>query len=213
MRDALHEHHADTLHHINLSDEDWNNIIDIAGWHRGPRRRGPQDRLRIGRHSRDHEHKWPDTREDVLAAYPAADDVEVHVLGGASAPAALIGAVPGNWVVHEFGSRHPRDFLADIDVFVYFAHPDWVESFGRTIIEAMAVGVPVILPEIYRPLFGDAALYATTQTAVDMARKLHADSAAYDAQVARALESVRSRFSYETHLNRLAQSGIHHGNP
>nr|MBP6735913.1 glycosyltransferase [Paracoccaceae bacterium] len=213
VRDALHEHHADTLHHINLSDEDWNNIIDIAGWHRGPRRRGPQDRLRIGRHSRDHEHKWPDTREDVLAAYPAADDVEVHVLGGASAPAALIGAVPGNWVVHEFGSRHPRDFLADIDVFVYFAHPDWVESFGRTIIEAMAVGVPVILPEIYRPLFGDAALYATTQTAVDMARKLHADSAAYDAQVARALESVRSRFSYETHLNRLAQSGIHHGNP
>lgn len=213
VRDALHEHHADTLHHIDLSDEDWSNIIDIAGWHRGPRRRGPQDRLRIGRHSRDHEHKWPDTREDVLAAYPAADDVEVHVLGGASAPAALIGAVPGNWVVHEFGSRHPRDFLADIDVFVYFAHPDWVESFGRTIIEAMAVGVPVILPEIYRPLFGDAALYATTQTAVDMARKLHADSAAYDAQVARALESVRSRFSYETHLNRLAQSGIHHGNP
>ena len=211
VRDALHEHHADTLHHINLSDEDWNNIIDIAGWHRGPRRRGPQDRLRIGRHSRDHEHKWPDTREDVLAAYPAADDVEVHVLGGASAPAALIGAVPGNWVVHEFGSRHPRDFLADIDVFVYFSHPDWVESFGRTIIEAMAVGVPVILPEIYKPLFGDAALYATPQTAVEMARKLHADSAAYDAQVVRALESVRNRFSYETHLKRLRALGIGNG--
>lgn len=208
VRDALHEHHADTLHHINLSDEDWSNIIDIAGWHRGPRQRGPKDRLRIGRHSRDHEHKWPHSREDVLAAYPAAKDVEVHVLGGASAPAALIGGVPKNWVVHDFGSQHPRDFLAEIDVFVYFAHPDWVESFGRTIIEAMAVGVPVILSEIYKPLFGDAALYATPQTAVDMARKIHADSAAYDAQVARALETVRNRFSYETHLNRLRALGI-----
>lgn len=206
VRDALNAHHADALHHIELSDEDWHNIIDIAGWDRGPRARGPADRLRIGRHSRDAAVKWPATREDVLAAYPASDDVEVHVLGGAKSPGKLIGGVPGNWTVHGFGTVHPRDFLAGLDVFVYFAHPDWVESFGRTIIEAMAVGLPVILPEVYRPLFGEAALYATPGTAVALARALHADPARYDAQVARARALALERFSYQAHLKRLGRT-------
>lgn len=205
VRDALHTHHAHELHHIDLSPEDWHNIIDINGWDRGPRRRGPSDRLRIGRHSRDHFVKWPATREDTLAAYPASDDIEVHVLGGADAPAALIGQVPDNWTVHPFGSMHPRDFLAGIDVFVYFAHPDWVESFGRTIIEAMATGVPVILPEVYRPLFEDAAIYATPQTAVKKARKLHSDPAAYAAQVEKAQRYAAQKFSYETHISRVSK--------
>lgn len=213
VRQALHEHHSDQLGSIDLSPEDWNNIIDIAGWERGPRKRGPKDRLRIGRHSRDSEHKWPHRKEDILAVYPDADDVEIHVLGGATSPAAVIGGVPKNWTVHEFGSMHPREFLADVDVFVYFAHPDWVEAFGRTIIEAMAVGVPVILPEIYRPLFGDAALYATPETAVEMARRIHADPKAYDAQVKLALDSVRTRFSYEMHLDRLRALGAMDANP
>lgn len=203
VRDAMTTHHGDELKHINLSDWDWSNIIDIAGWSRGPRTRGPSDTLRIGRHSRDHEHKWPDNREDVLALYPATDDIEVHVLGGASVPGNMIGGIPDNWTVHEFGSMHPRDFLADIDIFIYFSHPAWVESFGRTIIEAMAVGVPVILPEIYKPLFQDSAIYATPEDAVEKARKLHADPVAYAAQVERATNYAAANFSYETHLKRV----------
>lgn len=208
VRDTLTTRHIHELGHIALSDQDWHNIIDLAGWDRGPRRRGPGDKLRIGRHSRDHEHKWPASRDDILAAWPDSPDLEVHVLGGANAPAALLGHVPSNWVVHPFGSRAPRDFLADLDVWIYFDHPDWVESFGRTIIEAMAVGVPVILPEAYRPLFGDAALYATPQTAVDIARRLHADPAAHAAQAARAQAHVRAQFSYEMHLERLRAAGV-----
>lgn len=203
VRDAMNTHHAHELQHINLSDWDWSNIIDIQGWSRGARTRGPSDRLRIGRHSRDHEHKWPATREDILALYPAADDIEIHVLGGANVPDKIVGGLSDNWTVHEFGSKHPRDFLADIDVFIYFSHPAWVESFGRTIIEAMAVGVPVILPEIYRPLFQDAAIYATPADAVQKARQLHADPVAYDAQVQRAINYAAANFSYDTHLKRI----------
>lgn len=206
VRGALHQHHSSELVHINLSNEDWSNIIDISGWEPGPRKRGSQNRLRIGRHSRDHEHKWPNTREDILAAYPAVDDVEVHVLGGATSPASLIGQIPANWVVHPFGSVHPRDFLKDIDVWIYFSHPYWLESFGRTIIEAMATGVPVILPEVYRPLFEDAAIYATPQTAVEIARKLHADPLSYDAQVRRAQAYVQDKFSFEMHVRRIKES-------
>jgi glycosyltransferase involved in cell wall biosynthesis len=208
VREALHAHHAADLPHIDLAASDWSNIIDIEGWDRGPRRRGPGDRLRIGRHSRDAAVKWPATRSDLLAAYPAADDVEVHVLGGARTAAEIIGGMPVNWVVHEFGALHPRDFLADIDVFVYFAHPDWVESFGRTIIEAMAVGVPVILPEIYRPLFDEAAIYATPETALPEARRLHADPAAYAAQTDRARRYIAAHFSYDMHMARLRAAGV-----
>ena len=39
----------------------------------------------------------------------------------------------------------PREFLRTLDFFVYFHDPDWVEAFGRTILEAMASGVPVIV--------------------------------------------------------------------
>lgn len=201
VRDALHNHHAEELHHIDLSDQDWSNIIDIEGWDRGSYR--PQGKLKIGRHSRDHDHKWPTSREDIIAAYPAAKDVEVHVLGGGRTPKAILGKTPDNWTVHEFGSLHPREFLKDIDVWIYFANPDWIESFGRTIIEAMATGVPVILPEVYRPLFKEAALYATPATAVKIARRLHADPAAYRAQVKRAQAYVRANFSYEMHLARV----------
>ncbi|MGX9964191.1 glycosyltransferase [Roseomonas sp. F4] len=208
IRTAMHEHHAAELHHINLSDQDWPNIIDIKGWSRGKRKRSPSDRLRIGRHSRDASVKWPNSREDILAIYAPAEDVEVHVLGGADSVAQVIGDIPPNWTVLPFGSVHPREFLAEIDVFIYFHHPDWVEAFGRTIIEAMAVGVPVILPEFYRPLFGDAALYADKNTALDLARRIHADAKGYDAQVDKARDYARNNFSYERHLERLKAAGV-----
>lgn len=203
VREAIETHHADQIPFIHLAPENWDNIIHIPEWQRPPRTRGPKDILRIGRHSRDNPLKWPHTREDVLAIYPEADDVEVHVLGGANAPSELIGHTPDNWVVHGFNAIEPKDFLAEIDVFVFFAHPDWVESFPRTVLEAMAVGVPVILPEIHRPLFGDNALYATPETALALARQLHADPKAYDKHVRKAWDYLERYWSYSMHARRL----------
>lgn len=208
-RSALLEHHTEELMHINLSNWDWSNIVDIDGWSRGLRNRhGANEILRIGRHSRDSEHKWPESSQDLLAAYPESEELEVHVLGGARTPTKIIGHLPSNWTVHEFNSIHPKDFLANIDIFIYFTNSHWVEAFGRVIIEAMAVGVPVILPNIYQPLFKEAALYATSQTAVSLARELHANPQKYNEQVHIAQEYVRKHFSYQTHLNRLQNLGV-----
>jgi hypothetical protein len=46
-------------------------------------------------------------------------------------------------------------------------------------------------------------IYATPQTAVDLARKLHSDPVAYDYHVKKGKAYVRQNFSYELHLTRL----------
>ncbi len=206
VRQALHEHHAEALTEIELASQDWFNIIDIDGWERPAHRPDPSRPPRIGRHSRDHEVKWPARAEEIRAAYPLDGSAEVHVLGGARAAEAVLGHWPESWTVHEFGAVRPQDFLKDLDFWVYFAHPDWVESFGRTIIEAMAVGVPVILPELYRPLFGETALYAIPSEVPDIVTRLWADPATYEAQVARAQAHVRETYSYKMHTDRLRRA-------
>jgi hypothetical protein len=183
-----------------LADEDWVNVIDVDRW--ATERDGVHDVPVIGRHSRSHALKWPATREDVLAAYPDRE-VDVHVLGGAGPATDLLGRTPDNWTVHDFGALDVRRFLADLDFFVYFHHPDWVEAFGRTILEALASGAVVVVPEVFRPLFGDACRYTTPEGVLDVVRELAADPVAYRAQVERGRHDARARFSYQSHVDRL----------
>lgn len=206
VREALHRHHADELGGIDLAPDDWLNIIDLAGWSRPVRQPDPARRPRIGRHSRDHKVKWPDRAEDILAAYPDDGSFEVHVLGGAQAPGNVLGHQPERWHVHEFGAVRPQTFLRDLDFWVYFAHPNWVESFGRTIIEAMAVGVPVILPEIYRPLFGEHAIYGRPQDVAGIVTRLWNDPDAYHRHATQAQAHVRDTYSYEMHADRIRRA-------
>ncbi len=204
VRKALHEHHAEELPEVTLAAEDWPNIIDVEEWRRERRPpRGP--RPRIGRHSRDHHVKWPADRDELLAAYPASEDYEVHVLGGAKVPERMLGGLPESWRVLEFGEVHPKDFLSTLDVFVYYTHPDWVESFGRVILEAMAVGVPVILPPDFRDLFKEAAIYAEPAEVTEHVERLMADDALYKAQVKVARDYVEEHFGYTRHAARLME--------
>ncbi|WP_375055684.1 glycosyltransferase [Zobellella sp. DQSA1] len=203
VRDAINNHHKDELHHIDLSNNDWSNIIDTEEWYSGERTRIQKDKLRIGRHSRDHFVKWPATKEEILSIYPDDNNIEVHILGGAQSPSEIIGYTPKNWIIHDFGALSPKEFLSNIDVFIYFSHPDWVESFGRVIIEAIAAGIPVILPEIYKPLFKESAIYSDYDSAIKIAKHLHDNPKEYNKQVQTALEFSRNNFSYQMHINRL----------
>lgn len=214
VREALLEHHADELDAINLSEHDWFNIIDIKQWAR-PARPEPGNRpIRIGRHSRDAEVKWPSDPDSLLAAYPPDADFEIHVLGGAATPRKVLaprfaGELPGNWRVQEFGSVEPKDFLSGIDIFVYYTHPDWVEAFGRAIFEPMCVGVPCILPPEFKKLFGPAAIYAAHPGEVaGIARDLYGNPDKYEAQVQKALDHVQRFFSHETHIRRLKEGPV-----
>lgn len=203
VRDALLKHHADELEGIVLSDQDWSNIIDIHEWRR-PLKPAPHARIRICRVSRDQYVKWPDDLGQLLQIYPDSNEFEVHILGGATTPQKVLARkLPKRWHVIEFGKVHPARFLAKFDVFVYYTHPHWVESFGRVIFEAMAVGLPVFLPSVYQPLFKDAAIYAEPHEVAAKVKALMTDQGAYDAQVRRALEFVQSRFGHAEHARRI----------
>lgn len=202
IREALNKHHAKDLEFIQLASEDWVNIIDVSEWRRPVR---PQNqKTLIGRHSRDQYVKWPIAPDELLAIYPSNEDYEIHVLGGAKAARKMLGGeLPSNWHVKEFGDMHPKEFLAQLDVFVYYTHPEWVEAFGRVIFEAMAVGVPVIISPSYQTLFGEAAIYAEPNEVQRKIDELMKDPAGYQAQVEKAQSYVENHFGYSRHGARL----------
>jgi hypothetical protein len=185
-----------------LADEDWVNVIDVPSW-AADRSRPAGHQPIIGRHGRDSWQKWPDNSRDLLAAYPASARVDVRILGGSETAERIIGGRPDNWEVLPFGSVPPRRFLAEIDFFVYFPHPDWVEAFGRTILEALASGAVAVLPDRFARLFGDACTYRDPAEVVATVSHLYDDWDAYVARSAVAMEVAAERFSYATHVRRL----------
>jgi glycosyltransferase involved in cell wall biosynthesis len=199
----LNAYHAKDLEAIQLAEADWVNIINVNEWRRASRPNN--DVIRIGRHSRDQYVKWPVERETLLAIYPTSEKYQIDVLGGAKAVEHVLGDLPSNWHVRDFGDVHPREFLADLDVFVYYTHPEWVEAFGRVIFEAMAVGVPVIIPPNYQELFGEAAIYAEPNEVTRKIDQLMEDREAYQAQVERAQAYVEKHFGYSKHASRLEE--------
>ncbi len=203
-----------TLPDTRLSEDDWTEIIDVAAWRRQPHRptaahdagtNGLEgQRMIIGRHSRPDPLKWPDDPDELRAIYPTDGSVAVRVLGGADAVADRLGEIPPAWEVLPFGSVEPAEFLAGLDAFVYFHHRDLTEAFGRTILEALAAGVPVVVPHHFETTFGDACLYAEPHDAIGVARAHVTDPDAVTAHSARVNRHLDQRFSHDAYRNRLA---------
>ena len=185
-----------------LTDEDWLEIIDADAW-AVPREAWRSDRPVIGRHSRPHWLKWPADKETLFAAYPDDPGFRVRILGGGEALEAVAEVYPPSWEVLPFGAQAPRDFLAAIDFFVYYHHPQWVEAFGRVVLEAMANGALAVLPPSFQDLFGDAAVYAEPGDVASTVRELYADREAYLAKTRRASVVVRERFGPQAHVARI----------
>lgn len=164
---------------VRLLTETWANTIFVDDWgHARPA--PPNTRLTIGRHSRTEPEKWPATMGELRRIYAAdAHDVDVRFLGVDDRFRRDLGPVPRNWTLIDFGAQDVRSFLSELDVFVYLHHPRWIETFGRTVAEAIAAGVPCVLPPYFEQTFGPAALYSADHSAVDVARRLHADPEAW----------------------------------
>ena len=173
---------ADARYPPALADT-WTPLIDARAFAPARWRGDARARPVLGRHGRDHPLKWPGDRESLMAAYCAGKPCEVRFLGGARHARARLRRWPGNWRDLPFGGDVPG-FLAGLDVFLHFPHADYVEEFGRAALEAMAAGVPVILPPEFAPSFGPAALYAAPDGVWPLVEALWRDRAAWEARAA-----------------------------
>ncbi|MGE3290260.1 MAG: glycosyltransferase [Geminicoccaceae bacterium] len=183
---------------------DWHNVLDPAAW-AVSRDWQRQAQLTVGRHSRPDPLKWPATREETLRVYPPGDEFRIRILGSDPSIARFLAPVPANWELTPFGAMEVPRFLAGLDVYAFYHHPRWVEAFGRTVIEAMASGLPVLLPPHFEPLFGDAAHYAEAAEAGFTLRTWLEDPRARREQAERGLAAIGARFSLESHVQRVRE--------
>lgn len=193
-----------------LADDDWTEIIDVEAWRNPPTPDEPEPHaaperaaLVIGRHSRPDRLKWPADADELRAVYPTDGSVTVRVLGGADAVTDILGEIPPAWEVFPFGSMDPATFLAGLDAFVYFHHPDLDEAFGRTVLEALAASVPAVVPPHFEATFGAACLYAEADHAIDTVRALVEDPAALAAHSATVDALLDSRYSHQAYRDRI----------
>lgn len=187
-----------------LLDEDWYPIVGETA----PAPRARADRTAaapvVGRHSRDHATKWPESADVLAKSYLAGSDVDVRLLGGTKAAESVLGYRPRNWTVYPFDSLSVDEFLRGIDILVHFHHSMYIEEFGRNVAEAMAVGVPCVLPTEYEETFGDAAVYAEPDQVADAIRTLWSDHARYDDYSQRGIAFVDENCGWEAGTRRIA---------
>ena len=160
----------------------------------------------VGRHSRDHQTKWPEVGKDLRAAYCADSELPVRLLGGATFARKILSRWPDNWEDLAFDSMAVSDFLNTLDFFVHFTHSAYVEEFGRNIMEAMAAGIPAVVPPRFREVFGQAACYVEPGQVEDLICTMWDTKSAYEEQVEKGFEFVREFASNERVERRLQQA-------
>lgn len=202
VRNALTTHHTKEIENLRFSDDDWIEIIDLADWSVAHRAHSIP---RIGRHGRDSEWKWPSDPAVIRSVYPESTDLVIDILGGADTPTRLLRGLPSNWEVRPFDSVSVAEYLAQLDVFVYFPHPDMVEGFGRTILEAMAAGVPCVVDSRFGELFGDAVIACSPEGVQVEIQRVLDDHHRRRELVTRGKVLVESRFGFSAHEKRLAR--------
>lgn len=185
-----------------LTQDDWVNVLDATDFF-GPRP-GPISAVPIiGRHSRSDAVKWPDTPDEMFDAYPKTPDIRVRLMGMDPAEFSWLDKVPRNWEILPFGALDPADFLESIDYFSYFHSDEWIESFGRAILEALAAGVVCLLPKHFEPVFGDAAIYCTAKGVTGTVHEMQARPELYARQSAKAVAIVRDRYGPHVAVERV----------
>lgn len=190
-----------------LLEDDWHNLLDFDDWAFRAAPTGNKQ-IEVGRHSRPQLSKWPETHAEAVQIYPDRPDVRVNMLGAPADLKTHFDPIPSNWNLLNYDSIDVPLFLQGLDFYVYFHSRRWVEAFGYCILEAIAKGVPAILPEHFKPLFGPAALYASADTVWDTIENLWNDDDAYMRHANQARRHVEKTFSTDRFIPRLIKLGL-----
>lgn len=187
--------------------EDFNipGILNPAEW-QGKIQRSKLNRTPvIGRHSRDNPMKWPEDPKVLQSAYPSSGDVIVRTMGGTSYAQRVLGLkhAPRNWDDLSRDEEPVVDFLHTLDYYVFFQHSNAIEAFGRSILEAIAANLVVILQKNYAEVFGDAAIYAEPEDVMALVNEFQENPDKYNQQLRVAAGVVNKQFSYDSYVSRI----------
>lgn len=185
-----------------IASIDWAPLIEVESQPPSKSSAGDGDPV-IGRHSRDHYTKWPTRPQNIHMAYCADRPCRVEIMGGADIPCERLGKLPLNWNVYPFNFMDTGSFLNQIDFFVHYPNEDYIEEFGRSVIEAMVHNSVCILPPRFESTFGEAAVYAEPKDAWRSIQHLWENPDEYQAQIARGLSFVREKCGYKQLAARL----------
>lgn len=192
------------LEEDSLADRDLPASFD-PGRLAAPTHRPSPRRPIVGRHGPDHWSTWPATISDLVAAYPDDDAFDVRLLGGHRTPMKLLGGdvLPPNWLSFGDDELTVRQFLAQLDFFVYLNHPEAPIMASRPPLEAMASGCVVILPPSLQGEYGDGAVYCTPQEVQRVIRNLYRSPADYAAHQQRGRARVVDRHNSQVFYEQL----------
>ena len=184
-----------------LHEEDWVNLINSDDWP-AHRPRGNLPCLIVGRHTRPDPLKWPDPAT-ARRAYPEIAKAIFRHLGVDARIRKLFEPWPGNWRGIPFLHDGVGEFLHRLDAYAYFHSDLWVEAFGYNVLEALATGLPTVLPPSFHRLFREAAIYATPDEAAEAYERLRLDATLRARMSARARRAASARFGYEGYGTRV----------
>ncbi|WP_187775713.1 glycosyltransferase [Luteimonas suaedae] len=207
MRNELLEYPGNGIDSFRLSAIDWTPTFDAAQYYHPPKA-AMCTPYKVGRHSRDGMEKWRERPKELLQAYPPSSDFEIHILGGAAKAVRILGELPENWRVREFGEVEPLAFLARLDAFVYFPNTNLVEGFGRTIVEAMIAGVPVIVPASLEENFGELVLVCEPRDVAVVVARLAQNAEARISYLKEVQQLALARYGADIIAERLRGTGL-----
>lgn len=158
----------------------------------------------LGRHSRDSALKWPSKKADIEKAYATNEKFDVRLMGGITdLPKGSQGVLRQGAEVLDFDEVPVDEFLKSVDFWAYFHSDKLTESFGMSIVEAMAHGCLVILPPYMEKNFGDGAIYGSPDEVASIVDRFWGNPDLYKEQVEKGRQKVEEMYSIDSFAQRL----------
>jgi FkbM family methyltransferase len=168
----------------------------------------PASAPRLGRIGSGHAIDWPEDPGLLRRAHADGTGWTFTVFGEVASAAQAGVGLPADWRVHADAEVSGDSLAAAIDVYVHQPAGGAPVVVTQGIAQAMAAGVPVVVPQRFRAVLGDAAVYAEPDAVAATVRALWSDAQEYAAVGARAREFVRRECSHEALLRRTAEAPV-----
>ncbi|MBY9067960.1 hypothetical protein K1X12_13700 [Hyphomonas sp. WL0036] len=198
------EHLRSFVPFLRMTQMDWTNSFGLDDW-RPKRNKLCSTHLVVGRHGRPHADKWGDCAADIAASLPGSANTQIRTMGTERDFFTDMGVDVDGWDVIPFNGEAVPVFLDSLDVFSYFHNSQWTETFGRTVAEAMLMGVRCLLQPSLRSTFGEHALYCAPSEVSDVLERIRTNLAAERAAAEKARLWCVAQYSAETVPDRLDQ--------